>query len=88
MTTLTNVDLRPEVIEFLNQSPFSGVVGGANFPTSGGELIATIDPGSGDKIADIQDCSAADVDHAVKVAAETPGVETVVSRLSVEVRSM
>lgn len=70
MTTLTNVDLRPEVIEFLNQSPFSGFVGGADFPTSGGELIATIDPGSGDKIADIQDCSAADVDHAVKVANE------------------
>lgn len=30
----------------------------------------------------------ATLDHAVKIAAETPGVETVVSRLSVEVRSM
>ena len=60
--------LLPEVTQFLNNNSFPGFVGGKDYPAATGELIATIDPGSGNKIADIHDLAAAEVDHAVDIA--------------------
>ena len=68
MSTSTTIKLRPEVTEFLNSDSFPGFVGGQDYPAATGDLIATIDPGSGDKIADIHDLSGSEVDGAVDVA--------------------
>jgi len=70
MTTSTAANLLPEVTEFLSSNSFAGFVGGKDFPAASGDLIATIDPGSGEKIADIHDLAASEVDHAVDVANE------------------
>ena len=70
MSTFTDFHLLPEVVDFLNSGEsFPGFVGGEDFLSSSGELLATIDPGSGDKLADIHDLNAADVNRAVDVAA-------------------
>ncbi|MFP6835221.1 MAG: aldehyde dehydrogenase family protein, partial [Pseudomonadales bacterium] len=58
----------PEVTEFLGSESFPGFVGGKDCPAASGDLVATIDPGSGDKIADIHDLSAEEVDGAVDAA--------------------
>ena len=68
MSTSTTAALLSEVADFLNCDSFPGFVGGKDFPAASGNLVATIDPGSGEKIANIHDHSAAEVDHAVKVA--------------------
>jgi acyl-CoA reductase-like NAD-dependent aldehyde dehydrogenase len=68
MSTSTAVTLLPEVTEFLSSGPFPGFVGGKDFPAASGDLIATIDPGSGNRIADIHDLAASEVDRAVDVA--------------------
>ena len=68
MSLSTKFKLLPEVARFLGGSPFAGFVGGKDFPSSGGALIPTIDPGSGEKIGDIHDMTAADVAKAVDVA--------------------
>ena len=70
MSVSTKVELLPEVAAFLDQSPFAGFVGGREFPAASGELIATIDPGSGDKIAEIHDLDASEIDKAVDIANE------------------
>jgi acyl-CoA reductase-like NAD-dependent aldehyde dehydrogenase len=70
MTTSTAANLLPEVTEFLSSDSFAGFVGGKDFPAASGDLIATIDPGSGDKIADIHDLAPSEVDHAVGAANE------------------
>ncbi|GAB5405656.1 MAG: aldehyde dehydrogenase family protein [Aureliella sp.] len=68
MSTTLQLDLLPEVRSFLSQSPLQSFVGGKNFPNASGNVIATIDPGSGVKIADIHDLDAAEVDRAVEIA--------------------
>ena len=68
MSTSTTIKLRPEVTEFLNADSFPGFVGGQDYPAATGDLIATIDPGSGDKIADIHDLAGSEVDRAVDAA--------------------
>ena len=60
--------LLPEVTEFLANNSFPGFVGGKSYPAATGNLIATIDPGSGEKIADIHDLSEAEVNQAVDIA--------------------
>lgn len=67
MSTAT-ANLLPEVESFLSRKAFSSFVGGKAFPAASGQLIATIDPGSGEKIADIHDLSAEEVDQAVEIA--------------------
>ncbi len=66
----TSFSLLPEVAEFLESESFPAFVGGKDCPAASGDLVATIDPGSGDKITDIHDLSAAEVDAAVDVATE------------------
>ena len=68
MSTTTSVDLLPEVEAFLSKGPFASFVGGKAFPAASGQLVETIDPGSGQKIADIHDLSAAEIDQAVDIA--------------------
>lgn len=68
MSLTTKFKLLPEVARFLGGSPFPGFVGGKDFPSSGGALVPTIDPGSGEKIGDIHDMTAADVARAVDAA--------------------
>ncbi|HBN77360.1 MAG TPA: aldehyde dehydrogenase, partial [Planctomycetaceae bacterium] len=70
MSVSTKVELLPEVAAFLDQSPFAGFVGGGEFPAASGNLIATIDPGSGDQIAEIHDLDASEIDKAVDIANE------------------
>ena len=70
MNTPTSIGLLPEVTEFLSSQSFPGFAGGKDHPAASGDLVSTIDPGSGDKIADIHDLSAAEVDRAVDMANE------------------
>jgi aldehyde dehydrogenase (NAD+) len=70
MTVTTKVALLPEVEAFLSKSPFPSFVGGRDFPAASGDLIATLDPGSGDKIAEIHDLNADEIDRAVDIADE------------------
>lgn len=70
MSTSTAARLLPEVTEFLGRNSFPGFVGGKDYPAATGSLLATIDPGSGDKIADIHELAASEVDRAVDVANE------------------
>ncbi len=68
MTIAAPAKLLPEVEAFLSQSPFPSFVGGRNFPAASGDLIATMDPGSGEKLAEIHDLSTSEVDQAVDIA--------------------
>ena len=68
MSVFTKFKLLPEVAQFLANGPIPGFVGGKNYPATGGALIPTIDPGSGEKIGDIHDMTAADVAGAVDSA--------------------
>jgi acyl-CoA reductase-like NAD-dependent aldehyde dehydrogenase len=68
MSIATQHNLLPEVETFLSQSPMASFVGGKPFTGASKNLIPTIDPGSGDKIADICDLSPAEVDQAVDIA--------------------
>ncbi len=68
MSEFTKFKLLPEVAQFLASGPIPGFVGGKNYPATGGALIPTIDPGSGEKIGDIHDMTAADVAGAVDSA--------------------
>ncbi len=64
----TSISLLSEVTEFLSSQSFPGFVGGKDHPAASGDVVATIDPGSGDKIADLHDLSAEEVDRAVDIA--------------------
>lgn len=68
MSVFTKFKLLPEVAQFLASGPIPGFVGGKNYPATGGALIPTIDPGSGEKIGAIHDMTAADVAGAVDSA--------------------
>jgi acyl-CoA reductase-like NAD-dependent aldehyde dehydrogenase len=68
MSSTIPFHLLPEVESFLSQSPLAGFVGGKDFPNADGKLVATFDPGSGAKIADIHDLDAAEIDRAVEIA--------------------
>jgi aldehyde dehydrogenase (NAD+) len=70
MSVSTKVELLPEVEAFLNQSPLPSFVGGKDFPAASGKVVATIDPGSAEKIADIHDLDADEIDRAVDIANE------------------
>lgn len=70
MTTSTGIELLPEVTNFLDRKTFASFVGGQPFAASSGQVVATIDPGSGEKLADIQDLSAEEVDRAVDIAGQ------------------
>lgn len=68
MTATLPHQLLPEVETFLSQSPLASFVGGNHFANAGGNVVSTIDPGSGQKLAEVHDLDAAEVDQAVKIA--------------------
>lgn len=70
MSTTTKIEYLPEVQAFLDQSPIPAFVAGSDFCAASGDLVATIDPGSGDQLAEIHDLSRAEVDQAVDAANE------------------
>lgn len=68
MNVSTKTKLLSEVESFLSRGDFPAFVGGRDMPSSTGNLIPTIDPGSGTKIADIHDLASEQVDQAVEIA--------------------
>ncbi len=67
MSTAT-VDLLPEVEAFLSTPLHKSFVGGREVESSTGQTFTTLDPGTGEKLAEVTNLSAADVDAAVKAA--------------------
>jgi aldehyde dehydrogenase (NAD+) len=70
MSTSTSVRLLPEVEAFLKRGTFASFVGGHSFAAGSGKVIETIDPGSGEKLADIGDLDASEIDRAVEIAGD------------------
>ena len=70
MATTLKPDLLPEVSDFLSTKPLEGVVGGQSIPSSTGETFSTVDPGSGEVLAEVSAMQADDVDRAVQAAAK------------------
>ncbi|TWU56649.1 Phenylacetaldehyde dehydrogenase [Rubripirellula tenax] len=68
MSIASGVQLLPEVEAFLNRDSLPAFVGGKPFPAASGATVATIDPGSGNKLADIHDLDASEIDRAVDIA--------------------
>ncbi len=68
MATTTKPDLLPEVTDFLSTKPLLGVIGGHAAPSSTGETFITVDPGTGDVLAEVSAMQADDVDRAVQAA--------------------
>ena len=62
--------LLPEVESFLSGSPLTSIVGGKDVRGSGGGM-KTLDPGSGEEIAEFHTLSADDINTAVKAANES-----------------
>ncbi len=69
MSSVTQTQLLPEVEAFLSQNCFPSFVGGKDFLSSTNNLVSTYDPGSGDKLGDIHDLNAEEIDRAVDIAA-------------------
>lgn len=70
MTTTFKNDLQllPEVKTFLSRDVLPAIVGGREVMAASGATLATIDPGSGQELAEIQDLDASEIDRAVDVA--------------------
>ena len=84
-TTFTNdLQLLPEVKNFLSRKIMPAIVGGREVMAASGATVTTIDPGSGQKLAEIQDLDASEIDRAVEVAS---AAFPVWAKLSVEDRS-
>jgi acyl-CoA reductase-like NAD-dependent aldehyde dehydrogenase len=84
MSTVAHTKLLPEVEAFLSRGCFPSFVGGKDFESSAGHVLPTLDPGSGEKLAEIHDLNAAEVDEAVEIAANAFPAW---SQLSLEKRS-
>ncbi|NLS91763.1 MAG: aldehyde dehydrogenase [Planctomycetaceae bacterium] len=69
MATTLKFDLLPEVADFLSKGPLEGIVGGQAVASSKGETFTTVDPGSGEVLAEVHAMQADDVDRAVQAAA-------------------
>ena len=71
MSATATTKLHPDVVKFLSSGTLQGVVGGKDVASSTGQTMKTLNPGSGEVLAEFTALSEADVDHAVHVAAET-----------------
>ena len=69
MSTVVATEYLPEVAAFLGGSPLKSVIGGKDVAASNGEVFATVDPGSGRRLAEVYAMQPADVDQAVQAAA-------------------
>lgn len=68
MNAPVKVDLLPEVKAFLSRGTLAAFVGGKPVVSKGGEVVATLNPGSGEKLADVHDLDASQIDQAIDVA--------------------
>ena len=68
MSTAVKPSLLPEVEAFLGRGRLASFVGGKTVGADNDNSIATTDPGSGDKLADVVELTAKQVDEAVDVA--------------------
>ena len=69
MATQTT-QLLPEVEEFLARQPLAAVIGGEQVASANGEIFTTLDPGTGQVLAEVYASQPQDVDRAVQAAAE------------------
>ncbi|MCH2113375.1 MAG: aldehyde dehydrogenase family protein [Pirellulales bacterium] len=69
-TIVSQIDLLPEVQEFLGRSPLKALVGGQEVAASNGETFQTIDPGSQNLLAEVHNLQPDDVDRAIDAAAD------------------
>ncbi len=65
MLSIDELSLSREVSGFLAEAPLKSFVGGAWVESSGGQLFATVDPGSGIKLADVFAMQSCDVEAGV-----------------------
>lgn len=87
MATVTQEGLLPQVEEFLSQGPLAGMIGGQPVKSSTGETFTTVNPGSGEPLAEVFALQSDDVDRAVK-AAVAAFVQSDWSRLSPNERAV
>ncbi len=66
--TTLDIPLLPEVETFLSRGTFAAFIGGRDVMAASGASVPTIDPGSGQKLAEIADLEDAAIDRAVDVA--------------------
>lgn len=71
MTATLTTKLHPDVVKFLSSGPLQGVVGGKDVTSSTGQTLKTLNPGSGEVLAEFYALSESDVDHAVQAAANS-----------------
>ena len=70
MATTTTANVLPEVVDFLKSDCLGGVIAGKRVASAGKETFTTVDPGSGEVLAQVQAMQPVDVDRAVLVAAD------------------
>lgn len=70
MNTTVTSSLLPEVQEFLAEETFASYVGGKHVYSENDATFATLDPGTGDKLAEVHDLQPNDVARAVDIANE------------------
>lgn len=70
MAAFASLELLPEVVAFLEQSPLGGICGGAPVRSASRERFVTCDPGSGAVLAEVEACQAEDVARAVEAATQ------------------
>lgn len=70
-TTAPQVDLFPEVKQFLQSGPLAAVIGGKDYIPSSKKTFTTYDPGSSARLADVYALEKEDIDAAVRAADES-----------------
>ena len=68
MTTELQPGILPEVRDFLSRGTLASFVNGKQLKASNGKTFSTFDPGTGEKLADVADLTAEDVNNAVDAA--------------------
>jgi acyl-CoA reductase-like NAD-dependent aldehyde dehydrogenase len=71
MATIAQSTHLPEVEAFLSRGPLKAIIGGQEMESANGDTFETHDPGSGEKLAEVFNMQADDVNRAVDVATET-----------------
>jgi acyl-CoA reductase-like NAD-dependent aldehyde dehydrogenase len=70
MSVAAGIELLPEVEAFLNRGLLPSIISGKPVFSKGGKTVVTHDPGSGNKLAEIADLDASEIDAAVSAASD------------------
>jgi aldehyde dehydrogenase (NAD+) len=87
MAASAGIRVIPEVTSFLTSGCLSAVIGGKQAASSNNETFQTVDPGSGEVLADVYAMQPEDVDRAVRAATKS-FAESAWARLSPNHRSV